>query len=204
MRPREDRGPVCGAILAGGRAERYGGVAKGLLRVGSETIIGRALAAFAGAGVHDVVISANDGEPYGQFGRTIVPDLRSGLGPLGGVEAVLAALEGRAAAVAFLPCDLPGITAAELRALVCAFAAGSELLAVAVTDDSFWHPLCAVVHNAALPAISEALDGGERGVHRVWERLGARPVRFEDPGAFRNINTPRELERWRAEVGLTP
>ena len=204
MRPSGGAVTVCGAILAGGRAERFGGVAKGLLRVGAGTIIERELAAFAEAGVREVVISANHAEPYRRFGRQIVPDLRPGQGPLGGVEAVLTSLAGRAEAVAFLPCDLPCITAAQVRRLLSAFDAGRELVAVAVTDASSWQPLCAIVHNAALPAVRQALDGRERTVSRVWERLGPRLVHFDDAAPFRNVNTPQELALWRKEAQSMP
>ncbi len=190
---------IAGAILAGGSAARYGGRPKGLLRLADgRTVIERELAEIRAAGVENVVIVANEPELYGTPGAAVIPDLRRGMGPLAGIEAALAWSRRRADAVLFLPCDLPGITAAEIAALVGAFAHGSELAAVAMTEVSFWQPLCAVVHNDALPAVSRALDGGRRTVRQVWQELGAAEVRFDDPAPFFNVNTPDDLARWLA------
>jgi molybdopterin-guanine dinucleotide biosynthesis protein A len=190
---------VCVAILAGGRASRYGGVPKGLLPVGDgQTILDRLLVAVRTAGIYDVRIVACDADAYARCGVRVIPDLRRGMGPLGGIEAALADAADGGRAVLLLPCDLPGIGPKEVAALVRGFRAGGCLVAVAVTGNSLWHPLCSVVHNAARAAVSAALDAGRLKVRDVWESLGAAPVRFADPAPFFNVNTPADLERWRS------
>jgi len=116
---------------------------------------------------------------------------------LGGIEAGLAHFLGRACAVAFLPCDLPRITAAEISALKEAFLAGEARVVFAAAGGFFCHPLCAVVHNEAGEDISAAISRGERSVREVWAELNAAPVRFDAEDAFVNINTPRDLDEWR-------
>ena len=193
---------ICAAILAGGRASRYGGVPKGLLPVGDgETILDRELAAVRMSGIEDLRIVAQDADAYARCGVRVIPDLRPGMGPLGGIEAALADAADGLRAVLFLPCDLPGITAKEVNAMVRGFRAGGSSVAVAVTSDSLWQPLCSVVHNAARPAVAHALDAGRLKVRDVWESLGAVLVRFEDPAPFLNVNTPADLGRWRAAAG---
>jgi molybdopterin-guanine dinucleotide biosynthesis protein A len=192
---------ICAAVLAGGRARRYGGMPKGLLPVGDgQTILDRELAALRASGIEDLRIVAEDALPYARWNVRVIPDLRPGMGPLGGVEAALADAADGSRAVLFLPCDLPGIGAGQIRALLQAFKAGGSLVAVAVTGDSLWHPLCSVVHNAARPAVTEALDAGRLKVRDVWESLGAVPVRFADPTPFFNVNAPADLARWRSLV----
>ena len=194
------RSRILGAILAGGLASRMGGKAKGMLDIAPGlTVAERLLEQFARAGIDDVIISANDPRPYSRLGKVIVPDLRQGAGPLGGIEAALAWSLGPARrfdAVALLPCDLPGITAREISALVSAFEAGQAPIFVAETGKSFCQALCCVVHNGVLPDISALIDAGRRGVTAAWRSMQAAAVHFDDEAPFANINTPDDLETW--------
>ena len=187
------------AILSGGKATRYGGAAKGLLEAApGVSILDRTIREVVSSGITQIAILANDGEPYEPLGLPIVPDLRKGIGPLGGVEAALAHYAGRCDAVLFLPCDLPGITSEQISALLGAYAQGDEQVVFAETAHSFEQPLCAVVHNGLLGAVSKAIDEGKRKIGDVWHELGAATVHFDDPTPFFNVNTPDELARWRA------
>ena len=193
---------LAGAVLAGGRALRYGGRPKGLLEITpGVTILERTLREMGAAGVAEIAISANDPEPYRRFGRAVVPDLRPGGGPLCGVEAVLARHRGRSDATLFLPCDLPGITRGEVSALAENFRRGEARVVVAETGLSFWHSLCIVVHNDVLDAVTRALDERRLRVRDLWRALGARPVPFEDAVPFFNVNAPEDLAQWRAKKG---
>ena len=192
--------PVGGAILAGGKATRWGGIAKGLVEVApGVTMLDRARQAMEGAGVRGIVIIATNGAPYAALGLPVIPDLRAEAGPLAGIEAALAHHAARHEATLILPCDLPGITAREARLLRAAFEETDSGVVVAVTRGSLWHPLCAVVHDRILPLITAALDHGERSVRRVWQEAGAAPVHFADPTPFINANTPEDLAQWQAE-----
>ena len=193
---------IAGTILAGGEASRYDGAAKGLLepRPG-RTIIEKLIEEIRTAGVGDVVISANDPEPYRRFGVKVVPDLRPDVGPLAGIEAALTHYAGRCEAVLFCPCDLPGIRRREFSTLISAYEGSPSGVVVAETGDFFWQPLCSIVHNGLLPKITDAIDGNVRGVRELWDDLGAVPVHFEDETAFFNVNTPDDLVRWREIQG---
>jgi len=195
--PNRTERDIAAGILAGGRACRFSGCAKGLLEVpGGVSIIENALAAVAAAGIAPVTILANDPEPYERLGVEIVPDRRPGLGPLGGIEAALFHYAGRCEAVLVLPCDLPGITDLDVCALRAAFAESRPPAVVAATGDGFWHPLCAVARVDLLPAVSRALDAGRNGVYRLWRGVGAVPLYFDDAAPFFNVNTPADLDRW--------
>jgi molybdenum cofactor guanylyltransferase len=185
-------------VLAGGRAARYNGVVKGTLRLpDGSRILDRILGALAAAGIVETVICARDAEPYGEWGAPVVADLRPGLGPLGGIEAALAALKDRCGAVLFVPCDVPGLTAREVSAMVAAHAAiGPGRIAAARTAGFFWQPLCVVVPTAFAGEVAAALDRGERSVGRLWRALGAEPVDFDDARPFFNVNTPEDLAAW--------
>jgi len=180
-------------------ASRYGGVAKGLIELSPGVcILERAIAEIRSSGVEDVAISANDAGPYAAFGLAVIPDLRPGLGPIGGIEAGLAHFRGgEHDAVLFLPCDLPAITRQELSRLISGFSE-SGARAVYAQDGSFRdHPLCAIVHIDVLDDVSKIIDEGRRKIAEVWAKIGAKPVLFEDTAPFYNVNTPADLARWK-------
>jgi len=166
---------IVAVVLAGGKASRMGGMAKGSIETAPGVdIVRRLIRQFSLAGIEEVVIVSCNPGPYQQHGRPTIPDLRPGMGPLGGVEAALQHLAGRCDACCFVPCDLPAIGAAELRALCDAFNPAVDRVVYAQTGRFLDHPLCSVVHNALLPEISQALDRNERAVGRLWQHLGAR------------------------------
>ncbi|UCC67277.1 MAG: molybdenum cofactor guanylyltransferase, partial [Armatimonadota bacterium] len=188
---------ICAAILAGGRASRYDGCPKGLLRLpGGTTIIENTLGAVAAAGINEVAIFANEQHRYHDLGPQVVLDRRPGLGPLGGIETALMHFAGRCGGVLVLPCDLPGLGHSELRSLLAVFTARRPRVVVAATRAGFWHPLCAIVRSDVLPAVSAALDSGNNGVYRLWRAVGAAPVYFRNAHPFFNVNTADDLDRW--------
>ena len=201
MGERGDRPRLGGAILAGGRARRLGGIDKGALRdPGGATIIERLIERLVAAGIDEIVI-VGDPARHAACGREVIADLRPGMGPLGGIEAALAHFTGAAEAVVFLPCDMPAATAEVIGHLMDVFAAGDSPVVCAETGDFFWHPLCAVVHNGIMSQVSDAIDRGRRSVQELWRRLGAAAVHFEDETAFFNVNTPADVDSWLGAPG---
>jgi len=181
------------------------GLIKGMIPTpDGRTVIRRLLDEFAAAGIDEAILVANDRGPYEHLGVTIVPDIRPGLGPLAGIEAALtwSTRPGEPFdAVAFLPCDLPRITATEISALIAAFHGGRAHILVAETGKGFCQALCCVVHNDALPRVAARIDRGLLGVSAAWCDLGAATVHFDDEAAFANLNTPNDLDQWKALEG---
>lgn len=190
---------IAAGVLAGGRGKRFGGRPKGLLKVAPGIcIMDKQVAELVSSGVEEVIILANDPLPYKPFGPKIVPDLRAGTGPLGGIETAVSYYASRFHATLFLPCDLPTITAGQIRILKESFLKARAGVAVAVTEGDQRGPLCAVVDNRLLPAISKAIDEGRRKVGEVWHSLDMAFVHFSDPEPFFNVNTPMDLVSWLA------
>src|SRR3954468_20117245 len=106
---------VSAAILAGGRARRFGGADKASLAVGGARIIDRQLAALAGV-ADDIRIVARERDGYGVLGLRVIGDAVAGAGPLGGLYSAL--LDAAHDRVLILACDLPFVTAALLERLV--------------------------------------------------------------------------------------
>jgi molybdopterin-guanine dinucleotide biosynthesis protein A len=193
---------IAGVILAGGHARRLGGMPKGTIRAGGQlSLIERLVVHLLRCGVEEIVVAANDAEPYAHLGCAIVPDKRTDAGPLAGIEAALEYFTGKCEAVLCLPCDLPALSAQEMSALLNAFALQGGPVVFAETQHAARHPLCAVIRTNTLPDISAALDRGMRAVGTVWSELGGTAVAFNNPERFTNINSPGDLEAWFAKQG---
>lgn len=189
---------IAGAILAGGAARRIGGLAKGTLKTaGGVSIVKHLINEMALAGVNDIVVIANNSEPYRDYGVEIIADIRENAGPVGGIETGLEFFAGRCNAVMFLPCDLPRISASQISVLKQAFIETTAPVVFAATGDFFWHPLCAVVHNGLADDISAAVDAGERKIKNIWQQLRAEKVQFDSAAAFFNINSLADMNKWR-------
>jgi molybdopterin-guanine dinucleotide biosynthesis protein A len=190
------RAHCTGAIIAGGRATRFGGVAKGLELVGGVRIIDRVAAALREA-CDDLVIVANDAAASGWIpGVRVVPDVRSDAGPLGGLHAALT--EARDS-VLVLSWDSPFVPGGLMRALRDAGEQGDAGAAVPVSH-SLWgfEPLCAWYRASCLTAVERHLDSGELRA-AGWQhdveiiRVDASPWGNPDE-IFFNVNSSGDLE----------
>ncbi len=201
-----------GVIMAGGRNLRYGGP-KALAQVGGRPILERVRAALAQA-TDEMVIVANEPEVYRGAGLPIRPDVRPGLGVLGGILTALcwARERGRPGALV-VACDMPFVPAGLLRELARRAqlpdddaAAGPPALPDIMAPESGGRrgvePLCSYYGVTCIEAVERALDLEDRRVVAFWEdvrveRIPLELVRtFGDPEIlFMNVNTPDERER---------
>jgi molybdopterin-guanine dinucleotide biosynthesis protein A len=99
----------------------------------------------------------------------VVEDLHPGCGPLGGIEAALAAAQ-YSQAVLFLPVDLPLLPVSFLR-LLLERARQTGALATVPMLGGWPQPLCAVYGTPLLCGITPALDAGEYKVMPVIKAL---------------------------------
>lgn len=184
-----------GAILAGGRATRMGGVPKGLTTVGGRRIVDRVAAALREA-ADDLLLVANDPDASRWLdGVTVTRDVRPGAGALSGIHAALVASGTDVLVVAW---DAPFVSAPLLRALRDAGERAGTGAAVPVSEARFgFEPLCAWYAADCLAAVTRALD--EQRVHAGgWQR--ELPLCEVDPSPFgdrrtifMNVNTPDDL-----------
>jgi molybdopterin-guanine dinucleotide biosynthesis protein A len=145
--------PVDAAILAGGRARRFGGRDKSSLTIGSASIFDRQLAAHGGVADRILVVTA-DPDRHRNRGLDLVTDLLPGTAPLGGLYTALAhATSERVLGVA---CDLPLLTASFLGHLVALPGAGDDVVVPRGPDGL--QPLCAVYRRELAGPIRERLE----------------------------------------------
>jgi molybdopterin-guanine dinucleotide biosynthesis protein A len=191
---------VRGAILAGGGATRFGGKPKGLEVVGGERILDRLVRTMTQSLGQAPLLVANapDAATWRPDLR-VTPDLRPGLGSLGGIYTAVAAAPAPVVCVAW---DMPFVTAA----LVGALAEGlSRHDAVLPESDGRrgLEPLCAAYGPACLEPIAGRLDAGDLRAISFHPRIsvGILPLAevraaYGDPAfLFFNVNTADDLAR---------
>lgn len=191
--------PVRGAILAGGRASRYGGRPKGLEPVGGERIIDRLVAECERAlGAPPLLVANAADAPAWRPGLRVVPDTRPGLGALGGIYTAVVEAPAPVVCVAW---DMPFVTAELLAALAAGLADHDAFLPESGGRRGV-EPLCAAYGPACAEAIAASAEAGDLravGFHaRI--RTGILPLeqvrRLGDPARlFFNVNTADELAR---------
>ena len=184
------------AILAGGRARRFGGRPKLLLPLGDRRIVDRLLAVL-GAVVDQVFIVANDRATYAGLGVSVHPDVLGGAGPLGGVHAALR--RSRSSRTLVVAGDMPFLSTAFLDHL---WRAGrSAEVAIPRTDDGY-QPLCACYQASCASLIERRIAAGTlrtSGAVDAMRRheMGADVIAPFDPDGtlFFNVNTPADYAR---------
>lgn len=188
---------IAGAILAGGKSRRMGGFPKGTLQMHDHLSIVEYLAReMTSAGIEETIIVASH-DVYRHAGYRVIPDRRTGFGPLAGIEAALIYFAGTYQAIFCLPCDMPAMSTRQISALMEAFSRTSAPVVFAETGEANRHPLCGIVDSRLLPDVSNALDHETLCVDDLWQRIGGHGVYFGNAEAFINLNTLTDLRRWR-------
>ena len=173
----DDKQRILGAVLAGGRARRFGGD-KALALLHGRPLIEHAAEAVARHAAA-VVICGRTHEPY----AGLADRPRADMGPLGGLNAALHhAVEEGFGAVLTTGCDMPIFPDALAQALIgegAAIVEGQYLM-------GYWP-------SALAPKLDVHLrENGDRSV-RVW--LAAVGPRQVAASPLPNINMPEDLER---------
>lgn len=189
-------GPLSVIILAGGRGRRFGGD-KTSVRLGGETLLGRAVCRMAA--LSDDLIVAGGQMPHGM--SAVVPRVVEDLTPYAGVMAGIAA--GLSACLytwaLVIAADMPFVNLALVR-YMATLRTGHD--AVVPRLSVGLEPLHALYSVRCLPALHEALARGERRASSFYGPLAIRYLeeaeiaRYDPEGrTFFNINTPEDLRR---------
>ncbi|MDP2794932.1 MAG: molybdenum cofactor guanylyltransferase MobA [Sulfurisoma sp.] len=193
--PIDPRRDVTGLVLAGGRALRMGGAAKGLAELHGETLIARVIARLRPQ-VGTLLLNANRPD-YDDLGLPVIADVIGGFpGPLAGLHAGLLACA--TPWLLTVPCDAPFVPK-DLAARLAASASRQRRLLVAASLRGI-EPGFMLCHVSLAKELGHWLGAGGRKVRDWLAAAGATEIAFADADAdaFANINTPEELARLNA------
>jgi molybdopterin-guanine dinucleotide biosynthesis protein A len=196
---------VRGAILAGGGATRFEGKPKGLEVVGGERILDRLVRVMTAAFDGPPLLVANASDAAGwRPDLRVIPDLRPGLGSLGGIYTAVVETPAPVVCVAW---DMPFVPEALLRRLAAGLLVHDAVLPQSAGRRGV-EPLGAAYGPACREAIARSLEEGDLRAIAFHERIavGILPLsevgRFGEPELlFFNVNTADDLaltdEMWR-------
>lgn len=166
-------------VLAGGQSSRF--LTDKALALWNGKPLLRHVHELAGGFSRHPVVLADRADRYAEFGLAVVVDLRPALGPLAGLEALLLWAQSLGLRGALLlSCDTQGVRPEWLRAL--AQGLQPEDLAIAFGDPALldkaqgWQSLPMLVRVEALPVVQEALEGDQRSLWRLLQRLSAKAI----------------------------
>jgi molybdenum cofactor guanylyltransferase len=185
---------ITAVVLAGGRAQRMGGIDKGLLDFRGRPLITHVIDVL-GPQTGCLIISANRNlDRYRACGYPVVTDATPGYaGPLAGMATGLHAA--RTPFVLCAPCDtpfLPHTLAAVLARTLTE--RGAEICAA--HDGVRPQPLCALLRRNLLPDLLAYLADGGRRVEGWQATRRLVRARFPNAGeAFANLNTAADVHR---------
>lgn len=179
--------PFSGAVLAGGRSERFGSD-KALARYRGRALLLRVLDSLTEASERFVVSN----RPRPLAGVPTRPDLLTTGGALAGLHSAL--IHAKHPWVAVAACDLPNLNPAFWR-LLWGYRHGRQAVVVR-HEDSRLEPLAALYHRSALPAVMSGLQSGKYALHSLIDSLEtyfvpAQQVPSEE--TLQNINHPEDL-----------
>lgn len=179
-----------GVILAGGRAERLGGVDKGLEYYRNRQLIDWAQTAIRPL-VKQLLISCNRHHAeYQPFADTLVRDQQADFpGPLHGVlSAMQASLSSH---LLVMPFDTPLISTNELTQLVSAAQQTPDAIVIAATPDGL-QPLHCVIPCQYQHDLTNWLAAGNARVQQWYKQHPLIKVEFAST-AFRNLNHQQDF-----------
>jgi molybdopterin-guanine dinucleotide biosynthesis protein A len=179
-----------------------GGVAKGLLRTpdGTETLIARLLRQCARAAPDGTLYLVGESRPYVALGLPQLEDAPAGVGPIGGLRALLLRARADDSELALaLACDLPFLDEGVISALLLPLSDAASAARVPFVEGRLQPLAAAYAPAATLIAIDRSLALGKHALMSVLDQLGSAleraPFDGERAQALRDWDTPEDIGR---------
>jgi len=180
-------------ILAGGESRRFGRDKSRALLMG-KPLICHSLAAVESFAASVTVVAEAAGK-FNDLGCRTIADTQPGLGPIGGLQTALTALQAGDAGewLLLISCDLHGVQEHWIEQLLDHRQPGCGAVAF---RDVRWHPTLALYHQFALDTVERNIRDGRLALQDLLDALQAcSPPLPDDWNLLININTPEALER---------
>ena len=188
---------ITGLILAGGRAQRMGGVDKGLIPFCGKPLIESVISRLSPQ-VSKIIINANRSiTKYSVYGYPVTIDETPDFsGPLAGFAVGLKNC--KTPYLLTSPCDTPLLPKDLVSLLALKLEQEKLQLAFASTRDpngKVWsQPVFCLMRSDLENSLNTFLKNGDLKIDHWFKTLRTGSVLFEDELAFTNVNTPEELK----------
>ncbi len=183
---------ITAAILSGGESRRMGQPKDTIVLWDGRPMIDHVRLTLKQIGLRTLVVKAPPPpEATQEPDSNIIYDTYPGLGPLAGIEAVLASGLGSGYLIA--ACDQPLLT----PAILCTLLGGNLERACfyLATDGKTIHPFPGYYPAGVLPAVRAVLKSQRRSVRKLISLLEPAflPLRAEDEYSIQSLNTPDDI-----------
>jgi molybdopterin-guanine dinucleotide biosynthesis protein A len=183
---------IIAGVFVGGAGRRMGRCAKGMLQApGGGTLLERWLGLLPSLAIERVLLVGRH-EAYEGLGLEVIDDDPAGIGPIGGLAALLKA-SGASRALA-LACDMPFVSPGLLARLLAAPDAGI----VAPRRGGLWEPLCARYEpELVLPVVARRIAAGSHALQPLLDEAGAvaLPLGPNEEDELRDWDAPTDVYR---------
>jgi len=176
------------------------GTPKGLLAYEGETLLERTSSLVRALQLPAVLVGANAAYAAlsARLGLESVADQPPGIGPLGGLAALLERAHERGVSeIVMLACDMPFLALSVLeRLLGTHLDASARRSIVAPKRGDRWEPFCARLLVAPIrPLVASALDRGDHSLQRLFDRAGVVALELDaaDSGTLDDWDTPEDM-----------
>ncbi|MCF7807180.1 MAG: molybdenum cofactor guanylyltransferase [Candidatus Marinimicrobia bacterium] len=180
-------------ILAGGKAERMG-LDKRFLTIGSENLLERQVRIWKKHFPH-VIISANDPSNLAALGVPVIQDKTEGSGPLEGLASALASSPTHGNFV--IAVDIPEVRIDLIGKMWKQLDHTSAV--VPRYEDGNQEPLHAFYDKSCVPVFRDAIEQGERAIHKVLIKCSVYHYPMIDEQPIRNLNDPADYAAFMRE-----
>jgi molybdenum cofactor guanylyltransferase len=188
---------ILAGIFVGGKGSRMGGVAKGLLSApgGTTTLIDRTAALVSRHVPNAEVVLVGDHPAYGQHPLRAIPDHPPGIGPLGGLIALLEEAKRVNRTALAIACDLPYLSA-ELIERIATEQPQAAVLAPEL--DGWRQPLFARYDPGVTLDIARTIEkSGRRSLQAVLTQIGSKLKTFHVEPEHREL-----LDDWDTQADV--
>jgi molybdopterin-guanine dinucleotide biosynthesis protein A len=187
---------ITGLILAGGRAQRMGGIDKGLIPFHGKPLIESAIKRLKPQ-VSTILINANRSiTKYSHYGYPVLMDETPDFsGPLAGFSVGLKHC--KTLYLLTSPCDSPLLPTDLAQKMAVELESNNlELVFASLKEDDgkVWsQPVFCLMKSDLQDSLNAFLSKGDLKIDRWFKVLRSGTVVFENAQAFANVNTPEEL-----------
>lgn len=183
---------VTGILLAGGKSSRMG-TEKGLVELSGRKLIDIGIGLLSN--LCDRILISSNSEFYRYTGLEIIPDIKPGIGPMGGLYSALMSSTSRANLV--ISVDQPFLTPGFLDFLLEQLVGFQA--AVPCWGEEHYEPLSAGYDISVLSSIESFIQKGNFKLPDLFKEISINRLNvnikqeFYHPNMFFNINSPHDL-----------